>query len=115
MESEKLLVSNAEELGDRNGDSAMGLNSVSSVKPPHLESCESESMEPPSNTSEQNLDNHCNDFASTFMFDEELELEQKTIKKDHHSLTRYSFLHLLIIALPSCCPFYCHPIRSHMP
>ncbi|KAM7497010.1 hypothetical protein LguiA_021424 [Lonicera macranthoides] len=88
MESEKPLVINVEELGDRNGDSSMGLNSVSSVKPPHIESRESESMDSPSNTSELNLDNHGNDFASTFMLDEELELEQKTIKKDHHSLTR---------------------------
>ncbi|KAJ9541668.1 hypothetical protein OSB04_028174 [Centaurea solstitialis] len=45
-------------------------------------STENQRMEAPSG---QNLDNVCDDFASTFMFDEELELEHKADKKDQSS------------------------------
>lgn len=36
----------------------------------------------PSDMAEQNVDDLSNDFANTFMLDEEIELEKKTIKKD---------------------------------
>ncbi|CAI9785795.1 unnamed protein product [Fraxinus pennsylvanica] len=39
----------------------------------------------PTNLAAQNLDDLSNDFASTFMLDEELELEQKILLKDHPS------------------------------
>ncbi|KAL4578529.1 hypothetical protein LXL04_014653 [Taraxacum kok-saghyz] len=41
--------------------------------------------EPPLKFSRQNVDDVCDDFASTFMFDEELELEHKTGNKDQCS------------------------------
>ncbi|XP_024968643.1 la-related protein 1A isoform X1 [Cynara cardunculus var. scolymus] len=50
----------------------------------HL-STENQCMKAPSEFCGQNLDNVCDDFASTFMFDEELELEHKAGKKDHFS------------------------------
>ncbi|KAA8544479.1 hypothetical protein F0562_022481 [Nyssa sinensis] len=49
------------------------------------ENHKSESMELTSNLAEKNMDDLSTDFASTFMFDEELELEHKTIKKDNLS------------------------------
>uniref|UniRef100_A0A5B7AQ06 Putative la-related protein 1A n=1 Tax=Davidia involucrata TaxID=16924 RepID=A0A5B7AQ06_DAVIN len=52
------------------------------------ESHKSESMELISNFAELNMDDLSDDFASTFMFDEELELEQRMIKKDHLSSIR---------------------------
>lgn len=55
------------------------------AKPIDRESHENESIKVPSNLVVGNLDNLCNDFASTFMFDEELEHEQKTSKKDNFS------------------------------
>ncbi|KAL7174478.1 hypothetical protein ACSBR2_033682 [Camellia fascicularis] len=54
----------------------------------HHENHEMESMEVSSDLAVQNLDNLANDFANTFMLDEELELEQKTIKKDNLSSVR---------------------------
>uniref|UniRef100_A0A5B7AK57 Putative la-related protein 1A n=1 Tax=Davidia involucrata TaxID=16924 RepID=A0A5B7AK57_DAVIN len=94
--------------GGGNGDSSRGLNSESNINSSDLDGIDgspnpqgveparfvnheihkSESMGVPSNLGEKNLDDLSNDFASTFMFDEELELEQKTIKKDHLSSIR---------------------------
>ncbi|GFZ18082.1 LA RNA-binding protein [Actinidia rufa] len=50
--------------------------------------CKIESMEVKSNMAMQNLDDLSNDFANTFMLDEELELEQKRIKNDNLSSIR---------------------------
>ncbi|CAK9165708.1 unnamed protein product [Ilex paraguariensis] len=63
-----------------NGDLSIGLNSVSNIQPADLDTIDG--------SPEQNLDDQSLDFASTFMFDEELELEQKTVKKDHLSSVR---------------------------
>lgn len=53
----------------------------------------SEGTEMSSDMAVKNLDDMSNDFANTFMLDEELEFEHKTMKKDLHSpVRRYSNL-----------------------
>ncbi|XP_059625073.1 la-related protein 1A [Cornus florida] len=97
--------------GVGNDDSSRGSNSDSNIMPSGLRTIgcfpdtdcslrtepatfvdheihKTESIEVPSNMPEQNLDDLSNDFASTFMFDEELELERRMIKKDHLSARR---------------------------
>ncbi|PSR90108.1 La-related protein like [Actinidia chinensis var. chinensis] len=54
----------------------------------HHKNCKIESMEVQSNMAMHNLDDLSNDFANTFMLDEELELEQKRIKNDNLSSIR---------------------------
>ncbi|GAB4825369.1 hypothetical protein Ancab_008240 [Ancistrocladus abbreviatus] len=49
--------------------------------------CQTEKIEVPSG-SDANVDDFSNDFTSTFMFDEELEMEQKKTNRDDHSSAR---------------------------
>ncbi|XP_022898362.1 la-related protein 1A-like isoform X2 [Olea europaea var. sylvestris] len=56
-----------------------------SVKSSIIEGSENIKTPLPSNFAAQNLDDSSNDFSSTFMLDEELELEQKILLKDHPS------------------------------
>ena len=49
-----------------------------------------------SDMAEQNLDDLSNDFANTFMLDEEIELEKKTIKKDDPFSPRRYYMHLFL-------------------
>lgn len=49
-----------------------------------------------SDMAEQNLDDLSNDFANTFMLDEEIELEKKTIKKDDLFSPRRYYMHLFL-------------------
>lgn len=49
---------------------------------------------------EQSMNDSFNEFSSTFMLDEELELEQKTVKYNHPSaLERYSMLFQFFVHL----------------
>ncbi|KAA8550052.1 hypothetical protein F0562_001736 [Nyssa sinensis] len=104
---EKILC-DTQTFGGGNGHSSRGSNSESNINSSDLDIVDvssnaqgvesarfinhdnhkSESMGVPSNLDERNLDDLSNDFASTFMFDEELELEQSMIKKDHLSSIR---------------------------
>ncbi|KAI3461183.1 hypothetical protein Pfo_017846 [Paulownia fortunei] len=61
---------------------SQGADSVKSVI---LENSENRKKQVFSNLNVKNLDDSSNDFSSTFMLDEELELEQKTIRNDHPS------------------------------
>ncbi|KAL2535957.1 La-related protein 1A [Forsythia ovata] len=69
----------ASALGDCN--SSVGKDFESST----IGGSENRKMQLPSNLAVQNLDDSSNDFSSTFMLDEELELEQKILMKDHPS------------------------------
>ncbi|KAK9280617.1 hypothetical protein L1049_014312 [Liquidambar formosana] len=64
------------------------LNYSQGTEPARFIDHETESMEVPSDLAVQNLGDLSDDFASTFMLDEELEIEQKTIKRDDLSLKR---------------------------
>ncbi|KAG8371040.1 hypothetical protein BUALT_Bualt13G0045600 [Buddleja alternifolia] len=58
-----------------------------SQKPVSMKSmkCENRNIQVLSNPNVKNLDDLSNDFPNTFMLDEELELEQKTLRNDHPS------------------------------
>lgn len=57
------------------------LSTSKSACPDYTQGTEPGSMEVPSDLALHNMDDLSNDFASTFMLDEELELEMKTVKK----------------------------------
>lgn len=52
-----------------------------------------------SDMAEQNVDDLSNDFANTFMLDEEIELEKKTIRKDNLFSARRYYMHLFLLDL----------------
>ncbi|KAL3620303.1 hypothetical protein CASFOL_035215 [Castilleja foliolosa] len=62
-----------------NGDDGTQLNSESNCKSACLENCESGMTKFLPNLNMKNSDDSTNDFSSTFLLDEELELEQTTI------------------------------------
>ncbi|XP_057953426.1 la-related protein 1A isoform X2 [Malania oleifera] len=63
-------------------DSSEGIESARFNKP------QNESLQMQSDMAIRNLSDLSNDFASAFLLDEELELEQKTVKKDPFSIRR---------------------------
>ncbi|KAI3450077.1 hypothetical protein Pfo_006742 [Paulownia fortunei] len=78
-----------------NGDNRTELNNdphfpaisqgADSVKSIDDKNCENIKMQVLSNLKVQSPDDSSNDFSSTFMLDEELELEQRTVRNDHPS------------------------------
>ncbi|PSR86750.1 La-related protein like [Actinidia chinensis var. chinensis] len=89
---------NADKLGSKHNSSALSTIG-SSINPDlsrgiqpsrfvHHKNCKIESMEVQSNMAMQNLDDLSNNFANTFMLDEELELEQKRIRNNNLSSIR---------------------------
>lgn len=61
--------------------------------------------------SKQDIDKVCDDFGSTFMFDEELELEHK--KDDISSKTRYNMTRYLYY-VKILCQYFSQTIVSHL-
>ncbi|KAL6563731.1 hypothetical protein OROGR_002690 [Orobanche gracilis] len=71
-----------------NGSDGVQLNNASKCKSVTLENCESGTMQVLPDLIVKNLNDSLNDFSSTFMLDEELELEQAAIGNDHPSIGR---------------------------
>ncbi|KAJ0083480.1 hypothetical protein Patl1_30200 [Pistacia atlantica] len=68
--------------GIENSDNSSCQNELQRDEPARFDDHKTESMESTSNMAVQHLNDLSNDFANTFMLDEELEIEQKTTKKD---------------------------------
>ncbi|KAL6527856.1 hypothetical protein OROMI_029667 [Orobanche minor] len=71
-----------------NGTDGIQSNNESKCNSVILENCESGTMQVLPDLSVKNLNDSLNDFSSTFMLDEELELEQAAIRNYHPSIGR---------------------------
>ncbi|KAL0390750.1 UNVERIFIED_CONTAM: La-related protein 1A [Sesamum calycinum] len=72
-------------LSNNNEQNSSATQGADSVKPIILENSEHRKKQVSSNLDVQNMGNSSSDFSSTFMLDEELELEHKMTRNDHPS------------------------------